>query len=197
MANSRQIFEDTLRGLFIGGFIGDALAMPAHYYMDTSMIIRDFGVNGINGYVKPRKYNGNGMIMNDSDGVVGHILHDDCKQYWLNGKVYGYHASLNAGDNTLECEIIKNVVILHLIYDYNIIFKGEFVFDSDKYIKRYVKYMTTKNSHHDTYVYNSHRVFFKKYFNKNGIYNECNVDDMNALVYLPVFVCYLFIYKVC
>ena len=49
MTNIRQ---RRLKNALWGLFIGDALAMPAHWYYNTGNIVKDFN-GGISGYVDP------------------------------------------------------------------------------------------------------------------------------------------------
>ena len=50
--NSKTIRRQRLRNALWGLFIGDALAMPAHWYYNTGNIVKDFD-GGIRAYVDP------------------------------------------------------------------------------------------------------------------------------------------------
>jgi ADP-ribosylglycohydrolase len=50
--NSKSARRRRIRNALWGLFIGDALAMPAHWYYRTENIVKDFN-GGISGYVDP------------------------------------------------------------------------------------------------------------------------------------------------
>ena len=70
--------------------IGDALAMPAHWYYDPSRITRDYGK--ITGYVAPvEKLQGSIMSLSstggggrgsDSGEIVGEVILHGKRKYW-------------------------------------------------------------------------------------------------------------------
>ncbi len=41
---NKLTFQDRLTGALYGLFIGDALAMPVHWYYDTKALKRDYGL---------------------------------------------------------------------------------------------------------------------------------------------------------
>ena len=43
-----------VKGSLIGFYVGDALAMPVHWYYDLNQLYRDFGRNGITKYEAPK-----------------------------------------------------------------------------------------------------------------------------------------------
>ena len=45
--------DSRARGALWGQFIGDALAMPVHWYYDTAALRRDYGT--VTGYVAPKQ----------------------------------------------------------------------------------------------------------------------------------------------
>jgi ADP-ribosyl-[dinitrogen reductase] hydrolase len=80
--NTIDIIKDKITGSLIGFYIGDALAMPVHWYYDRSQLKRDFGA--IAKYEAP-KAEFVGSIMNlsntggggrggDKGDVVGSII---------------------------------------------------------------------------------------------------------------------------
>ncbi|CAK0909146.1 unnamed protein product [Prorocentrum cordatum] len=83
---------DRIRGALWGLYIGDAMAMPSHwYYGGAAQVARDYG-GPIRGYVQPRKELA-GSIMNksstggggrgsDSGEIIGAVINHGKKQFW-------------------------------------------------------------------------------------------------------------------
>ena len=96
---------DKLKGSLWGIYIGDALAMPTHWYYDQSHLKRTYGQ--ITGYVKPQdklpgsimslsNTGGGGRGSNSGELVGGVILHGK-KKYWERGADWFYHRGMAAG----------------------------------------------------------------------------------------------------
>ena len=96
---------DRVKGSLWGIYIGDALAMPTHWYYDQSHLKRTYGQ--ITGYVAPQdklpgsimslsNTGGGGRGSNSGDIVGGVILHGK-KKYWERGANWFYHRGLAAG----------------------------------------------------------------------------------------------------
>ena len=51
---------DRLRGALWGMFVGDALAMPVHWYYDVAALQRDFGT--IRDYQAPKDFHPNSIL---------------------------------------------------------------------------------------------------------------------------------------
>ena len=51
---------DRLRGALWGMFVGDALAMPAHWYYDVAALQRDFGT--LRDYQAPKDFHPNSIL---------------------------------------------------------------------------------------------------------------------------------------
>ena len=101
---------DRKRGSLLGMFIGDALAMPVHWYYDTRALQRDYGE--ITSYLKPRNPHPDSILWRSSfspmAGVVD-ILHDQ-RQYWGTKDIH-YHQFLQAGENTLNVKLARELLI--------------------------------------------------------------------------------------
>jgi len=48
------LLKDKVQGSLVGFYIGDALAMPVHWYYDLRQLVSDFGSNGITKYESPK-----------------------------------------------------------------------------------------------------------------------------------------------
>ncbi|XP_062521668.1 uncharacterized protein LOC134196536 [Corticium candelabrum] len=162
-------------GAFLGLFVGDALAMPVHWYYDAGAIKRDY--NGwLTGYKAPNHRHPSSMIaISSTTGggrkpprssahqypqvpVVGKlILHDKLKFWTKAGESIHYHQGLDAGDNTLNALCALQVAQA---------LKSQAKHTADitcraAALEAYVKFMTTPGTHGDTYAESFHRAFFK------------------------------------
>jgi len=158
--------ESRCRGAFYGLFIGDALAMPVHWYYDTSALRRDYG--RVVDYLAPKNPHPDSILWRSSYRPLnekGDILHDQA-QYWGKRDIH-YHQFLEAGENTL------NLKLCTLLMDSLNANKG---YSSDDYLKRYIAFMTTPGSHRDTYVEEYHRHFFAN-FAKGKSPHQCGVME--------------------
>jgi ADP-ribosylglycohydrolase len=145
--------ESRCRGALYGLFIGDALAMPVHWYYDTLALQRDYG--HVTDYVAPENPHPDSILWRSSYRPLnekGNILHDQA-QYWGKRGIH-YHQFLEAGENTL------NLKLCSLLIESLNANKG---YSPDDYLKRYIAFMTTPGNHRDTYVEEYHRHFFTNY----------------------------------
>lgn len=190
-----QSVRDRISGSLWGLFMGDALAMPTHwYYGGKHQIMAEFG-GPITKMTKSRP-TFRGSIMNlsntggagrgsDQGDIIGDVINHGKKQYWLHGKSYHYHHTLEAGENTLEtqlCRVLMKSVVSN---------GGEF--SASSFQEAYIKFMTTPGSHNDCYASTCHRMFFENLVMRKKPPAKCpsndghNVDTMDGLV-LPTVV---------
>jgi len=174
--------ESRCRGALYGLLIGDALAMPVHWYYDRLALRRDYGY--VTDYAAPKNPHPDSILWRSSYRPVnekGDILHDQA-QFWGKKGIH-YHQFLEAGENTLN---LKLCALLIESLNAN---RG---YSSDDYLKRYIGFMTTPGSHSDTYVEEYHRHFFTNYAaGKNP--HQCGVMEkhIGGLVGLvPIVVLY-------
>ncbi len=147
------MLESRSQGAIYGLFIGDALAMPVHWYYDRRALQRDYGL--VKDYLSPKNPHPDSILWRSSYNPInkkGEILHDQA-QYWGQRGIH-YHQFLKAGENTLN---LKLCALLMESLNEN----GGY--DADDYLDRYITYMTTPGNHLDTYVEEYHRHFFTKY----------------------------------
>jgi ADP-ribosylglycohydrolase len=154
------------RGALYGIFIGDALAMPVHWYYNREALFRDYG--RVKDFLAPRNPHPDSVLWRSAYKALnekGEILHDQTR-YWGQKNIH-YHQFLKAGENTL------NVKICRLLME-SIIEKGEY--RSDDFLNRYIAYMTTPGNHQDTYIEECHRHFFTNY--ARGLPpDKCGVEE--------------------
>ncbi len=154
------------QGCIYGLFIGDALAMPVHWYYDRLALRRDYGK--VRDYLSPRNPHPDSILWRSSYKPIekkGEILHEQ-DQYWGRRDIH-YHQFLKAGENTLNLKLCA--LLLESLNE-----KGGY--DAEDYLTRYINYMTTPGSHQDTYVEEYHRHFFTQY-SKGVSPKKCGVRE--------------------
>ena len=200
MSLTSQMIESRLKSALWGALSGDALAAPTHwYYGGFPQIQSDYGRGGITGYTRPvtklpgsilnkSDPNGGGRLSSGSIGgvgrgkitIIGDVINHGKLEYWNPQKSFHYHATLQAGENTLEMQLAR--VLMKSIVANN----G--MFDEDHFRKAYVDFMTTKGSHNDTYASTCHRMFFANMIFLKKDPKDCpdndghNVDAIDGLV---------------
>jgi len=154
------------QGALYGLFIGDALAMPVHWYYDRAALERDYGV--VRNYLAPKNPHPDSILWRSSYQPINDkadILHEQ-KQYWGKPGVH-YHQFLQAGENTLNLKLCSQLIA-------SINANGEY--RPEDYLKRYISFMTKPGNHRDTYVEEYHRHFFTNY--ARGIHpRKCGVAE--------------------
>ena len=144
---------ERLQGMLTGSFIGDALAMPVHWYYDTNALESNYGV--VRDYLLPRNPHSGSILWRSSYKALnakGEILHEQAK-YWGKRGVH-YHQFLQAGENTLNLKL--NRILWESLQS-----KG--AYESGDYLERYIAFMLNPDSHRDTYLEEYHRNFFHNY----------------------------------
>jgi len=142
-----------VQGALYGLFIGDALAMPVHWYYDRQALFRDYG--RVSDFTAPKAEHPDSILWRSNytaPNAKGEILHDQA-QYWGRPNIH-YHQFLKAGENTL------NIKLARLLMDS---IKFLEAYRVEDYLQRYIQYMTTPGTHRDTYIEESHRKFFENY----------------------------------
>ena len=145
--------SDPLHGMAWGSFIGDALAMPVHWYYDRAALHRDYGI--VRDYVPPRNPHPGSILWRSEYTALnarGEILHDQA-EYWGRRDIH-YHQFLRAGENTLNLQLAKMLME-------SLVARGSY--EPDGYLQRYTEFMLTPGQHRDTYVEECHRKFFTAY----------------------------------
>ena len=153
MAFSKHKLASKLHAAILSLYIGDALAMPVHWYYDRLALHRDYGT--VKDYMAPKNPHPDSILWRSTYSPLnakGEILHDQAA-YWGKPGIH-YHQFLQAGENTLNLKLCTLLIeSLNQSGDY----------DADDYLKRYIDYMTTPGNHRDTYVEEYHRHFFTLY----------------------------------
>ncbi len=142
--------DDRKRGALYGMAIGDALAMPVHWYYDRSALRRDYGK--VTRFLAPKSPHPGSILWRSSYRALnadGEILHDQAA-YWGKKGIH-YHQFLEAGENTL------NAQLAFLALESMGACGG---YDAEDYLQRYLSFMRTPGRHRDTYLEECHRGFF-------------------------------------
>jgi ADP-ribosylglycohydrolase len=152
---------DRLRGALWGMFVGDALAMPVHWYYDVAALHRNFGA--IRDYQATKDFHPNSIMSlastrragrgSQEGEVVGGVILKGKKLYWGRPNTH-YHRGMQAGDNTLNLLCVR--VLIRAM-------NAAGRYDPADFLRDYVAFMTAPDSHNDTYAESYHRDFFANY----------------------------------
>lgn len=163
------VTDQKCAGVLWGTFIGDALAMPVHWYYDRAALGRDYGT--VRDYLAPRNPHPDSILWRSAHTPLnerGDILHEQA-QYWGQRGIH-YHQFLRAGESTLNLQLGR-VLIESLVA------RGSY--DAEDYQQRYLDFMLTPGRHQDTYVEECHRKFFTAY--ARGVApRKCGGNDIHV-----------------
>lgn len=161
-SGGREAALDRIGGALWGLFIGDALAMPTHWFYGGERQVRSLYGGQITNYVKPVRdlpgsimnlsNTGGGGRGNDSGEIIGKVINHGKKEFWTARGSFHYHCTLDQGENTLEAQLVRLVCM-------SISERGG-AFDPEDVRKRYIEFMTTPGTHNDCYASTCHRMFF-------------------------------------
>lgn len=185
---AKDVALDRVGGALWGLYIADALAMPTHWYYGGDREIKSHYGGMISGYTKPVELMP-GSIMNvsntggggrgsDKGSIIGDVINHGKKKYWTKSGSYHYHCTLDAGENTLEAQLVR--VVANSIADNG----GSFAEEDMR--SRYVAFMTTPGTHNDAYASTCHRMFFAN-MTKGVPLKDCpdndghNVDTIDGI----------------
>lgn len=175
--------HDRAAGALYGLFIGDALAMPVHWYYDTQALQRDYGE--VTGYLQPQGVHPDSILWRSSyraPAKSADILHEQA-QYWGLKGVH-YHQFLQAGENTLNVKLARELLLL---------IQHEGAYHRSSWLERMIAFLTTPGNHKDTYVEEYLRYFFSRY-GAGETPEECGRDDEHHIggysLMLPLVIAY-------
>jgi ADP-ribosylglycohydrolase len=158
--------DSRARGALAGLLIGDALAMPVHWYYDRGALKRDYGQ--VRDFLAPKSPHSGSIMWRSSyqaPNAKGEILHDQA-QYWGQHGVH-YHQFLKPGENTLTAKLAR------LSLEMAAQPEG---YSPERYLERYIAFLTTPGTHRDTYLEECHRGFFTNYANGKDPF-RCAVQE--------------------
>ncbi len=138
-------------GAALGACIGDALAMPAHWFYNPAELEQTFGP--IDRYL-PAPNRHPGSILWRSRYAPTEPAFDilgDQRQYWGQSGVH-YHQFLQAGENTLNLKLLR--LALAQVTESR-------EYSPTRFLVAYQELMLHPQRHRDTYVEECHRGFFE------------------------------------
>lgn len=145
--------SDRQSGAILGMYVGDALAMPVHYYVHRHALAHDYGK--VTDYLKPKNPHPDSTLWRSKYTPLnekGEILHEQAR-YWGEIGIH-FHQFLAAGENTLDlrlCTLLINSLIRNNGYN------------AGDYLRAYIDFMRTAGSHCDTFIGVHHQQFFHNY----------------------------------
>ena len=147
-------------------FIGDALAMPVHWYYNPMDIFRAFR-GGITGFeaapeIHPSSImslhstskggRGPHVANDDQREIVGEVILKGRRKFWGKSNQH-YHHGMPAGENTLNAYCARVVV--------RVLRENRGHYNRDAFLDAYIELMTADPAlHPDTYAESYHRGFF-------------------------------------
>lgn len=139
-----------MREAMLGALVADAVAMPVHWYYDTSALDRDYP--DMESYQAPRNPHPDSILWRSKyvpRNQEADILHDQAR-FWGQRGIH-YHQFLPAGGNTLN--FLLGTELYRLVVETG-------AYHPRAWLDRYVACMRTPGWHRDTYVEEYHRAFF-------------------------------------
>lgn len=159
---------DRAAGALWGAFLGDALAMPVHWYYDRAALRRDYGE--VRDFLAPKNPHPDSILWRskwEAPTPALDILHDQ-RAFWGRPGIH-YHQHLAAGENTLNLQLAAELLA-------SLAETGRH--DVDDYARRYVAFLTTPGRHRDTYVEEAHRGFITN-LGRGRPPRDCGIADIH------------------
>jgi len=158
--------EKRVSGSLLGAQIGDALAMPVHWYYDTAALERDYGE--VRDFLAPREPHPDSILWRSHylpPSDKADILGDEAR-HWGQRDIH-YHRNLGPGDNTLNLQLAA----LHWR-----LLRERGCFDEDLFLDAFIAFMQNPKGHRDTYVEEAYRGFFQRWA-KGVPPRQCGVEE--------------------
>lgn len=141
---------DRVNGALLGLALGDALAMPVHWYYDREALRRDYGE--VRQLLAPRSPHPGSILWRSQWQAPRPELDilGNQRRYWGQRGIH-YHQNLEAGENTLTAKLAAEAWrSLNACGGH----------DAADYLRRYMALLTHPERHRDTYIEECHRGFF-------------------------------------
>lgn len=176
---SESIVRHRVKAALQLSFIGDALAMPVHWYYQTPDIFSAFAEGIYQFEAAPAKHPMTFMSLKSADDdngreVIGSIILKDKRKFWDIPNEH-VHQGMHAGENTLNLHCLRLVM--------RTLAQNHGRYDANKFLDHYIAFMTAVEPQHpDTYAEIYHRVFFSN-LAKGLPRDKCGVQgDEAALI---------------
>ena len=162
--------------------------MPVHWFYSPTDIDRRYG-RVTDFHRAPDVHPSSIMSLSNTGGagrggqkgtIIGDVINHGKAQYWGKQGVH-YHRGMAAGENTL------NALVARLLVRTVVAEQG---WAPASFLREYVRFMTTRGSHNDTYAESYHRMFFANWA-RGTPPEQCADDDghniasAGGLVLLP------------
>jgi ADP-ribosyl-[dinitrogen reductase] hydrolase len=160
-----------------GALVADALAMPVHWYYDTSALDRDYPDLAADHYLAPRSPHADSILWRSQwtpPSARFDILREQA-EFWGRRGVH-YHQFLAAGENTLNFRLAAELFRM---------LARDRVHDAEQWLDHYVAFMLEPGRHRDTYVEEYHRHFFTNLGAGRKPIN-CGIRDVHIGGLVPV-----------
>ncbi len=157
---------DRAHGALLGSRIGDALAMPVHWYYDTTALREDYG--WIEDYLDAKNPHSGSIFWRSSWKAPSpelDILGSE-RPAWGQRGVH-YHQNLKAGENTLTTQLAT------MAWE-RMVEQGEY--RAEVALDDYMELLTHPERHRDTYLEECHRGFFTN-LGRGMPPNKCAVSE--------------------
>ena len=167
--------DDRIQSALNGIAIGDALAMPVHWYYDRAALVRDYG--HVADFVKPKNPHPDSIFWRSSWDAPRPELDilGDQRPFWGVKGVH-YHQNLKAGEATLTGKLAALTwESLDACGGYN----------AGDYLERYIDLLTNPERHRDTYLEECHRGFFTN-LGRGKKPNRCAVNEKHIGGLVPM-----------
>ena len=169
------ISKNKAQATALGALIGDALAMPAHWYYNTKALREQFG--RITTYMNPPENHPDSILWRSEYPLTDQefdILGDQ-RRFWGKNHVH-YHQFLQAGENTLTGKLLgKLIEQVTERKDY----------DPECWIQTYLQILRNPGEHRDTYVEECHRGFFMNLARGKNV-KSCAIQEKHIGGMVPV-----------
>ncbi len=159
--------QDRARAALRALFVGDALAMPVHWYYRPADIAQQFP-GGVRDFHDAPAFHpssimslhstqhggrqGRAAKSDSARGIVGDVILKGKRQFWDIPNQH-YHQGMRAGENTLNAHCARAVM--------RSIMANAGQYDPRVYVEHYIQLLTAEPAQHpDTYAESCHRGFF-------------------------------------
>jgi ADP-ribosylglycohydrolase len=163
-----KIDKSRIQASLYGMLVGDALAVPGHWYYSPAKLRQEYGPEGITHMIAPHSIHAESMVQGMSYAGTIDIMHDK-RQYYAGNQVTSttklteeeiaarrddhgnfvgatadnrvhYHASLKAGQNTVNACIAR--LLMRYVAKTNAPHRAD-NYQPDEFLQAFYKYMTT------------------------------------------------------
>jgi ADP-ribosylglycohydrolase len=167
--------DPRVRAALAGIQIGDALAMPVHWYYDRTQLAADYGQ--VVDFLAPKNPHSGSILWRshwEAPSLELDILGDQ-RRFWGQRGVH-YHQNLAAGEMTLTGK---------LAFEVQASLEANGGYDRADALRRYIDLLTHPERHRDSYVEECHRGFFTN-LGRGVAPEKCAVEEKHIGGLVPM-----------